>query len=81
MFHLRDGFFFERLGDGAVRIRYAQPVIFQDGSPDTTHMAVIAQTTVPENEWASVLASVSGPGETAETWQAARNYHATGGRE
>ena len=84
MFHLRNGFFFQRLDDGSVRIRYAQPVIDELGNPAPSvgggyFQAIIAQVTVPENEWASVLASVSAAGETSETWQAARDYHASGG--
>ena len=80
MFHSRNGFFFERVDDGAVRIRLAQPVIGLDGTPSEHHyLGIISQVTLPENEWASVLASVSGAGETSETWQAARDYHATGG--
>lgn len=83
MFHLRNGFFFERLNDGSVRIRYAQPVIDEFGNPAPAagggyFKAIIAQVTVPENEWASVLASVCAAGETSKTWQAAREYHATG---
>lgn len=69
MFHLRDGFFFERVADGGVRIVYTRPGKRFRGS-------VTAETTVPENEWASVLAFVSAPGENIETWQTARRFHA-----
>lgn len=62
-FHLREGFHFERVGDGDVRITYAPKG------------EIVAQITVPENEWASVVASVSANGETAGTWQSARGYH------
>lgn len=67
-FHARSGFYFKRLPDGSVRVRVTMEPAH--GSP--TFQAI----ELPENEWASVVASVSRRGEDATTWQAARNFHA-----
>jgi hypothetical protein len=67
MFHLREGFFFERQPDGSVRIVYAPP-------PHNEPLNVLAEITVPPNEFASVMASVSSRGETSETWTEAVEY-------
>lgn len=60
MFHWRDGLFFGRSDDGAVRI-------LKDGVIDVT---------VPVVEWASIVAAVTASGETAETYQQAEALHA-----
>jgi hypothetical protein len=80
MFHLRDGFHFERVDHpgtpehGSVHIRYAVPVVPGQGH----EVAVIAETTVPENEWASLLAAMcsSGTNPDGNTYLIARAFHA-----
>lgn len=68
MFHLRDGFSFERNYKGDVAIEFRRPA---KGAGDD----FVASIVVPEGEWASVLAAVCARGETSETWQEARDYH------
>lgn len=65
-FHAHDGWYFRRNDDGSVTIEVAE-----SGSNDTLYQAL----TVDPDTWASVIASVSGCGEDAATWQAARNLH------
>lgn len=67
-FHSRDGFYFTRTADGSVRIRIAESGM--------ANAPTLREVTLPENEWASVVAFVSAHGETGETWQAARKFHA-----
>lgn len=69
-FHSREGFFFKRETDGSVTVRVEGPP-WENG-----HGQLQRTITLPENEWASVVSSVSLAGETAERWQAARDYHA-----
>jgi hypothetical protein len=66
-FHFREGFYFSRATDGSVTIRVAESA---HGDAPT-----LREITVPENEWASVLASVCARGESGETWQEAREFH------
>lgn len=62
MFHARDGLFFERLSDGKVHVSVRSgPCQFD--------------TVLPENEWGSVLATVSDRGEDYHTWMEARRFH------
>jgi hypothetical protein len=68
-FHNVDGWYYKRMEDGAVRIR--KRATAHDDAP------VVAEVTIPENEWASIVAHVTKSGETGESWQAARNFHAT----
>lgn len=73
MFHVEHGLTFERLTDGSVRIRkYREP--FTVGSEDMVEF----QVTLEPDRWASVLASLSPTGESADTYQEARKYHAGG---
>jgi putative heme degradation protein len=58
-FHSRDGLFFRRNEDGSVSIIASQSTAVR----------------LAENEWASVVASVSAEGETHERWQAVRDFH------
>lgn len=67
MFHLRQGFFFERTDGGDVHIVYAP-------APHNDPLDIVAEITVPANEFASVMATVSHRGETSETWQEAVKY-------
>jgi len=75
-FHLRDGVHFERGTQGAVTISKRVPVMAERGIP-AGHQFFITlwSLTVPENEWASVLASMSARGETADTWHEAVQFH------
>jgi hypothetical protein len=67
-FHLCEGFTYERVSDsGDVRLRVRD----HHGGEE-----VVREVTVPENEWASVVASVSAKGEDGDTYQAARDLHA-----
>jgi hypothetical protein len=69
MFHLRDGLFFERADNGAVRIVKTANGRFPGDDQITFDI------TVPENEWGSVVAMVSSVGETHESWMSARAFH------
>ncbi|WAZ20154.1 hypothetical protein STRCI_001253 [Streptomyces cinnabarinus] len=64
-FHARDNWFFRREDDGSVRI------LAPDSIGPGAHQAV----TLDADTWASVVASVSGGGETSESFQAARSFH------
>lgn len=64
MFHLSNGFFFERQADGQIRVAYVKP---KSNEP-------MAETIVSPEAWASVLATTSVRGESAETWQEARDF-------
>jgi hypothetical protein len=61
-FHARDGWFFRRDADGAV-------VVTAHGWPGGPEVILPAPT------WASVVASVSAAGETAETYRQALAFH------
>jgi hypothetical protein len=66
-FHNRDGWFYKRLDNGVVRISHVlHPPIFG---------RLVEQFCIPENEWASIVCSVSEAGETSERWMAARRFH------
>ena len=58
-FHSHDGWYFKRLEDGTVRVRYGDTLV----------------ATFPENEWASIVCFVSRKGETGDRWQQARIFH------
>lgn len=62
--HVRDGLYVERLPDGSVKVRL-EPI----GG------AAPAEVVLPADTWASVIATVSARGETADTWNEARQYH------
>lgn len=66
-FHWNHGFFFQRQDDGSVTI--AKYPLFPDNS------VLEWEYTMPENEWASIVASVSKNGETGESWRQARAFH------
>lgn len=67
-FHAQTGWYFARLPYGAVRITVRDPVKGYEW----------AQTDLPADSWASIVASMCGVGETAETWQRAREFHQAG---
>lgn len=66
MFHAKENWFFERLGDSSVRILKQ----LQGGG---SHEVVLDPDT-----WASVVASVCAKGEMGDTFDRARLFHATG---
>jgi len=65
-FHWRDGWYFRRNPDGSVR------VMLREG-PQSEWLRV--DVTVPANEWASIVCSVSVGGETGERWEQAKRFH------
>jgi hypothetical protein len=67
-FHNRDGWYFTRLTDGAVRIR--KTVAARADSP------VEHEHVIPANEWASIVAHVSARGEAGDTYTEASDFHA-----
>lgn len=71
MFHARQGLFFQREPDGAVRVTKTV-----DGQPPAiSWVNVVCDVALAEHEWASVVASVSKTGETTERWQQALTFH------
>jgi hypothetical protein len=67
MFHLKEGWFFERLSDGSVMVTKRKDAGME--SPIITRMIV------PPEEWASVVASVSAGNEFNGRWKAALDFH------
>jgi hypothetical protein len=63
VFHSRDGFYFERQDNGAVSI-----VIRESGHSGAL---ILRQVTLPSNEWASVVASMTAEGENRRSWKRA----------
>jgi len=63
-FHYKDNWFFERIKDGAVRIYHLDNSGLMDRG-----IAIDAAS------WASIIASVSARGETAETFGEAQDFH------
>lgn len=64
-FHARDGWYFRRQADGAVRIL----------APDSLGPGAHQLVDLDANTWASVVASVSAVGESIETWREALAFH------
>lgn len=81
MFHSRNGLFFHATGQGNVRIIKTndgkEPVSCLAANPDRVETNIVCDVTLPENEWASVVSSVSKEGETASRWNQARRFHGT----
>ena len=67
-FHYRDGWYFEQLEDGSVRITY--PGGWIDGGKRDVEEFII-----DTDSWCSIIASMSRSGETAEKWQEANRFH------
>ena len=63
-YHWRDNWFFMREPDGSVSIKAPA------GGDIEARIAVI-----PADEWASIIASVSASGDTAETYRLAQLFH------
>lgn len=67
MFHLKEGWFFERLSDGSVMVTKRKDAGLE--SP------IISRIIVPPEEWASVVASVSAGNEFNGRWKQALDFH------
>lgn len=65
-FHWRDGWYFIREADGSVHAVWRR-------SPHGEYFD--ADITIPPDEWASIVCSVSAAGETSDRWHAARAFH------
>ena len=67
MFHLKEGWYFERLSDGSVMVTKRKDAGLE--SP------IVTRIVVPPEEWASVVASVSAGGEGNGGWKQALDFH------
>jgi hypothetical protein len=61
-FHAHDGWYFERLDDGSVKISAAVNRCTEE-------------TTLTADTWASIIAAVSDAGDTSQTFYAAQALH------
>lgn len=73
-FHWKDNWYFERLDDGGVRIYHED--LEADQENDIVEYDVCLD--IDADSWASIIASVSAQGDTAESFQEARNFHHKG---
>ena len=75
MFHAHDGWFFERQPDRSVR------VVKRASAHDDAPIVVegVFQANASNNEWASIVASVSRGGEEDYRFFAAEKFHASTG--
>jgi hypothetical protein len=64
-YHWRDQIYFGRAHDGSVMVWKNNG----EGKADAF------QLLIPQNEWASIVCSVSTAGETGERWNAAQDFH------
>ena len=69
MFHAKEGLFFERIVKGSVRV-----IKTYDGRAPRADNVVV-DLDIAENEWASIVASVSKLGEDHDRWMQARRFH------
>jgi len=63
-FHWKDGWYFERILNGQVRIYHLDGFGLMDRG-----------IAIDADSWASIVASVSARGDTAEAFQEAREFH------
>lgn len=68
-FHWRDNWFFKRQPDGSVAVMH------KTDSYQGDEYYISPALSIPSNEWASIVCSVSKDGETAERWDAAQDFH------
>jgi len=73
-FHWKDNWFFERREDGSVRIYHEDLEADQEGGLVEYDVCL----DIDADSWASIIASVSAQGETAKSFQEARNFHHKG---
>ena len=66
-FHWKDNWYFERLDDGSVVIEKKNDSKFPE-----------VRIIIDPDSWCSIVVSVSAQGETAESFQEARNLHHKG---
>jgi len=67
MFHWQDGWFFERLYDGTVRIEKRKDAKLEG--------ELIASAEIPAHQWASIVAAVSVWGDHNPFYEMARVFH------
>jgi hypothetical protein len=76
MMHFRDGWFFRRTPDGAVRIQ------IRDYDPDESRALddaeIITELEIMPEEWASIVSSMSVDGEDEASWGLIHLYHQGG---
>lgn len=81
MFHSRNGLFFQATGQGNVCIIKTsdgkEPYSRSFPDSDKVETNIVCDVTLPENEWASVVCSVSAGGEDHARWMRARRFHGT----
>ncbi|MBA7654778.1 hypothetical protein ES703_62671 [subsurface metagenome] len=63
-FHWKDNWYFARIGNGAVIIYHKDD-----------HDIIDVDIEIDADSWASIVASVSAKGDTAEAFQEAREFH------
>lgn len=75
-FHWRDSWFFRRQNDGSVRVMRLRKATY-DHLPEGAKESIWLEpdVTIPPNEWASIVASVSDRGESDGRWQEALDFH------
>lgn len=73
-FHWKDNWFFERRDDGSVRIYHEDRLPGRSTDPVEYDVCL----DIDADSWASIVASVSAQGDTAEAFQEARNLHGKG---
>lgn len=69
-FHWKDGWYFERLANGSVRIYHEEKYV----DPDSGVREYDVCLDIDSDSWASILASVSARGETGETFREAVEF-------
>lgn len=81
-FHTNDGLFFERLPDGSVEVTHRVPVLALSGNGTPSEailkrwvLGCAAPGKAGDCTWASVVASMSRPGETSDTFDGALRFH------
>lgn len=70
-FHWKDGWYFERLKDGSVRIYHEDLAAKGEGEFAEYDTCI----DIDPDSWASITASVSTRGETGETFREAQEFH------
>ena len=66
-FHWQDGWFFVRLTNGSVLILKKEKA--------TDEAKVTVKTIIPPDEWASIIAFVSGGEDKGENYEDAKKFH------
>jgi hypothetical protein len=66
-FHWTEGWYFQRLANGDVRIRKHER--------DDHYAPILEQATIPAAQWCSIVAAMSRTGESGSTYDAAAKIH------